>query len=319
MKKELTVLLAGVVLISFMIGGINATAAPYPDRPIEVINPWGAGGLTDNMLMVIKTVAGKYFGQPIIVSIKSGATATIGHKFIADAKPDGYTLIMTSTGPRAVAPHFRKVPYDPLNDFTDICRIALLSHLFSVRADFPAKDFKGFMEYVKKNPNTVKVGQPGTDGIAYLVYKSLVSEGKLEMLNVPFKSTGESVTAAAGGKIDAVIASATAIRPMVEAGKLRPLASCGSNRSTLYSNIGTFEEYGISAAHDDSYGLSGPKNLPPEIVNFIESRVIEMMKDPQVIQSFDKLGVPLGFLKSSDFHRIVEKDYKLYKKLIVGE
>ena len=316
--------MGGVSLISFIlvvelisIGLVYAGS--YPERPIMIVNPWGAGGLSDNILMVIRAYAPKYIPQTIIVSLKPGATATVGHKYVAESSPDGYTLIFTSTGPRTIVPQFREVPYDPLKDFTNICRLANIGQLLSVRADFPAKDFKEFLDYAKNNPGKVKVGMPGTEGTGYIAFKELALKAKLDLIHVPFHTTADSVTACAGGKTDAVIISATAIRPMVEAGKIRPLVSTGSTRPSLYPDVKTYREFGVNAAVDDSYGLAGPSKLPVEITNYIQNKIKEILIDPKVIESFEKIGAPISYLDSIDFTRVMEEDYANYKKLIKGE
>lgn len=311
------------VFILFQIGGIitinSVYGGSYPEQPIVIVNPWGTGGTTDNILIVMRTFGDKYFGKPIILSLKTGASAGIGHKFVEDSKPDGYNLIFTTMGPRVVAPHYREVNYDSLKGFTNICRIAAISDTFAVRADFPAKDFKEFIDYAKKNPGKVKVAQVGTEGFGYLAYKLLAKEAKLDMINVPFQSAGEPIIACAGGKVDAVLSSQSSLRAMVEAGKLRAIASTGSLTPSLYPHAKPFKEWGINAVLDDSYGISGPAKLPLEIVNFLQTKFKEMLQDPQVIQSFERIGVPLAYLGSNDFTRVIEEDFIKYKKLIKGE
>ncbi len=318
-KSRFIVACLGIFILSGGFIGVHSSHGAYPEQPIVIVNPWGAGGLSDNMLTVLRTFSDKYFGQPIIVSPKPGASGTIAHKFVVDAKPNGYTLVYTSTGPRTVVPHFREVPYDPLKDFTDICQIASSGDCFAVRADFPGKTLAEFIDYARKNPGKAKVGQAGTEGMGYLTYKAIVKEAKAEMVNVPFNSTGETAVACAGGKIDAMTASATGIRPMVESGKLRVLASCGSARTSVYPDIKTFKELGINVALDDNYGLAGPAKLPKEIISFIQEKIKAMLKDPQVIEAFNKIGAPLAYHDTKEFVQSFQDDYVKYGKLVKGE
>ena len=318
-EMKLVAMCVGIscLLCSFIIGSANA--AGYPEQPIVIVNPWSTGGVSDNSLTVFRTFGDKYFGVPIIISQRKGATGTVGCKFVADSKPDGYTLGLVSSDPVTVVPQFREVPFDPMKDFTFIAQWASCSDCFAVRADLPINTMQEFHDYAKNNPGKVRIGQVGADGEGYLFHKRLEELWKFPIINIPFDSTGETTVACVGGKLEAMTASAVGIKPMIDAGKLRVIAMIGSIRDPIVPNVKTCKEMGIDAVFDDIYGFHGPKNLPPEVVTFVQDKTKAMLEDPQVRQAFDRIGVPLVYANSKDFRKRFEDDFVLFRRLIKGQ
>ena len=259
--------IAQLIIVSLVLAlGMPATAADYPTKPINLIIPFPPGGATDITARVLANAARKYLGQPIIVENKAGAGGTLGPAFVVTRPSDGYTLGILSSSGVMGSWHMGKMSFDPIEDATHIIRFSGYVFAIVVRADSQWKTIQEFLHYSKQNPEKVSYASSGVGTIMHLAMEELaIMDGGIKWLHVPYKGSSEMIAAVLGGQVDATQDSSAWV-PMVEAGKLRLLATFSTQRLTSYPQIPTLKEVGYDIVYEAPIEVMGPKGMPRSIV-----------------------------------------------------
>jgi tripartite-type tricarboxylate transporter receptor subunit TctC len=287
-----------------------AQAQDYPVKPIEVIVGYPPGGGTDMIARAVADVARKYVGQPLAVINKAGATGTIAAQSVASAKPDGYMLLVAGGSETISVPHFKKLPYDAINDFVPVIRLMIERVGFYVKTDSPWKSMKELVEDAKQNPEEYTYATSGIGGIHHSTV--LVTEKKtgLRMRHVPHKGGAETLAALAGGHVNVAMASPNEAYALVQGGRIRPLAHSSLSRSPVEPNTPTLRELGYDVYIENQKGFVFPKNTPKPIVQKLHDSLKKVFDDPQFKSSAQKLQVELAYLSGEDFHRSMKAMYE---------
>jgi len=287
-----------------------AQAQDYPVKPIEVIVGYPPGGGTDMIARAVADVARKYVGQPLAVINKAGATGTIAAQSVASAKPDGYMLLVAGGSETISVPHFKKLPYDAINDFVPVIRLMIERVGFYVKTDSPWKSMKELVEDAKQNPEKYTYATSGIGGIHHSTV--LVTEKKtgLRMRHVPHKGGAETLAALAGGHVNVAMASPNEAYALVQGGRIRPLAHSSLSRSPVEPNTPTLRELGYDVYIENQKGFVFPKNTPKPIVQKLHDSLKKVFDDPQFKSSAQKLQVELAYLSGEDFHRSMKAMYE---------
>jgi tripartite-type tricarboxylate transporter receptor subunit TctC len=258
---------------------------------------WTSGGLADTVRRVVCSVAEKELGQPIVIDYKTGASGVIALNYVLKSKPDGYTLGGTVTSTYLVGPHMRKLPYDVLTDVTDIITICKYNFGLAVRADAPWKTYEDVIAYARKNPGKFTYTCIGVGVTQHLTMEQIAKKEGIEWTLVPFKSTGECITAALGGHVDAVVQGSVDLLPHIQAGKLKLLLVLNDSRWPDIPDVPQIREKGYNF-HAFSYiSFYGPKGLPEPIRQKLEDVFRKAMKDPsylKVLKEFQLVGSDMG-------------------------
>lgn len=218
------------IAIALAAGTVGASVAhaadKYPDKPIRVIVPFAPGGSTDIIARLVTQRMSQELGQPMVVENKGGAGGAIGAAEAARAAPDGYTLSIATVSTMAVNPACRPndLPYDPIKDFQPVTNFANTANVVAVNPKFPAKDFKGFVEELKKNPGKYSYGSSGTCGVLHLMGESFKMATGTDIVHVPYKGSGPAVADAVGGQIEIIFDNLPSSMPQIQAGKLNAMA-----------------------------------------------------------------------------------------------
>jgi tripartite-type tricarboxylate transporter receptor subunit TctC len=238
--------------------------ANYPSRPVKITVGTGAGGAADTTARVASKVLSDALGQSFVVENRPGAQGLVALASLVKDRPDGYSLFMLASS-QAVLPALYHLPYDPVNDITAIARLTVASVILVVNPDLPVKSVKDLVEYAKKNPDKVSYGyQGGPIQIACALFAKLAG---FEPVAVPFTASARVATEMLAGRLTYTVMTGEQAKPLVDAGKLRALATAGSKRALAFPDIPTLEELGYPAYGDGWFGLIGPKNLPKPIVD----------------------------------------------------
>lgn len=294
------------------IGAAHAQdAANFPDHPLRLVVPFGAGGGSDTLARTLAGSASPYLGQPISIDMQPGASGVIGTtEFVRSAKPDGYDLIITGTGATTTIPHSQKLTYDPLNDFEFVIGVVGLTEVLAVRKDFPAKDAKEFIEYIKANPGKVSLGHSGTGGEDWALIRLLANATESDLTDVPFDGGGPAATAAAGGHIDGVISSLVAVTPFMESGDLRVLAVIATTPSDALPDVPTMPSLGYKdVVLDSRLGIAAPKGTPKEIVQKLHDAFKKTMEDPSFLSFAKRLNMNLQYVGLEDYKKALQGDF----------
>lgn len=291
-----------------------ASAQTFPTRTIKLICPWPAGGSTDVVMRALAESAGKIMGQSVIVENKPGAGGTLGAVELINAKPDGYTLAQIPVGVFRI-PHMQKVQFDTLKDFTWI--ICLTGYTFGlvVPIDSPIKNIKDLVAFAKANPDTFTYGTPGTGTSPHLAVEEFAQRAGIKLSQIPFKGSAHNLQAVLGGHVMAM-SDSTGWGPLVDAGKLRLLATYGSKRTTRWPDVPTLNELGYDTVSDSPFGVCGPKGMDPKVVKIIHDTFKKTLDDPAVLAVFKQYDQPVIYMNTADYTKYAKDSFYTEKKTI---
>lgn len=306
------VLAAVTLLLSGLLGHEFARAQAWPDKPVHLIVSFGPGSASDIIARLVANELQNQFGQSFVVENKPGANGVIGTEHVAKARPDGYTLLLSSGTVQSINPHlFKKLPFDPVGDFSAMGIVCTLPYILVVDAKLPIRNFKEFTAYAhsSKPMNYAYANGPGQIG-GYLLSKAL----KVPFLGVPYKSSPQAMTDVVGGHVGFMITDVSSSKPFIQSGGLRPLAIASKTRSRLLPDVPTIEEAsGWSNLEMVTWvGISGPAGVDASIVTKVNEGIAKMLKDPHVIKTLANLGAePVGGTPA-EFSAFMTQQLKLW-------
>lgn len=307
--------LLGASLLGLALCAGSALAA-YPEKPISLVVPFPAGSGTDAVGRIFAEELSKQLGQPVIVENKPGANATIAANFVAKAKPDGYTLFVTTNTSHSAAPWLMKnVSYDPVKDFTPIARGGNLPFLLVSNPGKPYKTVQELVKYAKANPGTVTYASGNSTGI--VAGATLGKAAGLYILHIPYKGTPQALTDLVGGQVDFMFTDFTSGMPFVKSGRLRAMAVSTAKRSELVPDLPSMEESGVANFDINSWnGYFGPAGMSPDVVKVLNSAINKIVTDPDTKARLAQLGFDAFSGTPEDFSKFVQDQYVLWGNLI---
>ena len=279
--KRRSVLMAGAGSLAIPL--VAQAQDKYPSKIITWICPYAAGGNADNRSRQIARLMGKELGQTIIVDNKAGAGGNIGTEMIGRAKPDGYTIGMGNFAPMAVNQAlFKKLNFDPVNDFTPIVLLERGPLILMVRNESPYKTVADLVAAAKAAPGKLTYASGGIGGTHHLSGALFEHTAKIDMIHVPYKSGAAGATDLMGGQVNCMFEQMYAAMPSIKGGRLRPLAITSKVRSPLLPNIPTMAEAGFPAVEVQNWqGIIGPKGMPAEIVDMLNKAANKALQDKE--------------------------------------
>jgi tripartite-type tricarboxylate transporter receptor subunit TctC len=301
------------IAVSMTIVGAAGFAAPavaqadYPNRPVVLIVPYGAGGVSDVVARALALSMGKQLGQSIIIENKPGAGASMGVMDMKNAKPDGYRLTLSPVGIFR-QPHIQKVAYDPIADLSYVAAYMSYDFLLAVAQDSPFKSLKDIIDQSKKQPGSVDYGTPGKFSGNHVLMALLEKKAGVQFTHVPYKGDAEAVNALIAGHTKTGVFGNTVL-PHMQSGKLRALAIASETRPPAFANVPTFREQGYDVVTPSPLGIAGPRGLPPEIVRKLEVAVKVAMDDPAFQQAAANYGVRLEYRNAQDYKAFAKKAF----------
>lgn len=289
--------LAIVALGALLALTAGATAQNYPSRPITMVIPFAAGGPTDVLGRVVGARMSEILGQQVVIENVGGGGGQTGSRRVADAKPDGYSMVLGTVGTHAQGQTLYKKPlYNAVTDFTPVALLAEVPIILTVRKDLPVKDFKEFVAYAQKNQAKMQFGSAGAGSATHLGCVLLNHLLKTNINHIPYKGTGPAMIDLAAGRIDFLCEIITTAKPHVDNGTVRALAIFDKERSPALPNLQTAIEQGgpkdLIAYTWNAIFL--PRNAPPEIVAKLNATAVEAMKAPQVKDKLSGLGAKIA-------------------------
>lgn len=282
-------------LALFMLLGASTASAQetYPVKPIRFIVPYPPGGSSDVLARVIAQKLTESLGRQLIIENRPGATGNIGHELAAKAAPDGYTLLLTTKSQMVNNPYlFKRLPFDPLNDFSLLSLIANAGHVLVVHPAVPARNVKELIALAKARPGKLSFGSAGAGSTVGIVAEVFKSAAKIDILQVPYKGTVLAVSDVVGGQIEMVFSDMVPAVPQIRGGRLRALAVTTPERSPALPDVPTMIEAGTKDPLPTQWwGMSGPKGLPTAIVSRLNSEIGRIVALPDVKLRYNDLGI----------------------------
>lgn len=287
MFKRIAILLCG---LSF--GLLAAAQENYPSKPVRIIVPFPGGQATDLLARTLGQHFTKALGQTFYIDNKPGAAAIIGTEAAKNAAPDGYTLLMASSGPLAINPTlYSKLPYDPIKDFQPIGMIAVVPQFLVSTKNFPAEDLKGLISYVKQNPGKVNFGSGGSGLTNHLTMEMLKSMTGMNLTHVPYKGAAAAVTALVSGEVELMFESGPPLIPFVKRGQLKVFAVGSQRHSLALPEVPTVAESGVPNFNAQAWAaFLAPAGTPKAIIQKLNAELKVALAAPEVKEKFLALG-----------------------------
>lgn len=305
-----------VLACALALAGI-AQGAGYPERPVRLVVPAAPGGAIDVVGRIVGTKLSEVLGQNVVIDNRAGANNIIGTEIVARAAPNGYTLL-TTAGAHTINPAvYKKLPYHPLNDFTPVARICNSGGLvIVVHPAFPAKSLKDLIERARAAPGKIVYGSAGFGNLTHLAGEMFQVMAGVKLNHVPYKAAGPAVNDLLGNQIPLMFGPSPVVVPMVQAGRLRPLAFTGPKRSTQLPDLPTVDELGVKGyVASGWYGLYGPRGMPKAIAEQLAAAVKKVIAMPDVRERFTQLNLePVGSTPA-EFAQFLKEDLEKYAKI----
>ncbi len=287
--------IAAAIMVAFLLGSAMATplgAQTYPNRPIRFILPFPPGGATDILGRIIGQKLAERLGQPVVPENRPGGAGNIGLEATANAKPDGYTIVLT-VQTIAISPSlFKKLNYDPVKDFAPITLVGQIPNVVVVRPALPVRNLKELVAYAKANPKKLNYGSGGTGNANHLVFELLKNLTQTDMVHVPYKGVNQAMIGLMGGEVDMVSIGPPAALPQIQAGKVRALAVLQRERVPTLPDVPTSREAGVENFEVVSwYGILAPAATPRDIVNRLNTEWVKIVAMPDTKAKMESAGV----------------------------
>jgi tripartite-type tricarboxylate transporter receptor subunit TctC len=288
---------AAVALLASMLAlAGDAAADAYPARAVRLIVPFAAGGPTDVIARIVAQKLSESWGQQVVTENIPGAGGNIGVTMAAHAPPDGYTILVVSTGFIVNPSMYAKISYDPVKDFAPITLVAASPNVVSVNPGFPAKSMRELVELVKANPGKYSFAQPATGSTPHLAGELFKQKYGLDLVTVPFNGAALAINSTIGGHTPIAFTALPPAMSNIKDGKLRGLAVLAEKRSPALPEVPTNGEAGIPGLESDTLtGVVAPAGTPKEIVERWRGDIVKMLASPEVQARLQALGfVPVG-------------------------
>ncbi|MET0345753.1 MAG: tripartite tricarboxylate transporter substrate binding protein [Casimicrobiaceae bacterium] len=314
-RRTLAAVAVFIAGIGFACG--SASAQDYPNRPVRVIVPFSPGGAVDGPTRLIAQKMSERLGQQVIVENKPGAGATIGSEMVAKAAADGYTLLLASQTNAISASLYRSLSYDPIDDFAPIALIGREPGVLVVNPALPVKSVAEFIAYAKERPGQVDYASSGNGSGQHLFMALFASSTGLKLNHVPYRGSAQATTDLLAGTVPVSIPGTAGMVGHIKAGKLRPLAVTGAQRSAQLPDVPTLIESGVPGYVAYVWlGLLAPKGTSPAIVERLHREVIAALVTPEVKAYMATAGIEIVGSTPAEFGAYFRAEKDLWAKVV---
>jgi len=302
--------LAIAIFPAYGAAGAADQAASYPIRPVRFIIAQTTGTSVDTLSRILATKMGELMGQQFVADNRSGAGGTIGAEIASQAAPDGYTLLVSSTGMQVISPQiYRKLNYDPINAFEAIGMFAVTQNIVVVNPAFPVKTLKDLIALAKASPGKYNMANAGAGFQSHLAGVLFTHMAGIDVVHVPYKG-GASLVAVMGNEAQVTIAPAPALTGHVRSGRLRAIATAGEKRSPLTPDLPTVIESGVPGYVSTGWaGLMAPKRTSKPILDKVHATMAKAIADPQTREFMERAGGEPLSSTPQEMLRVIKEDY----------
>jgi tripartite-type tricarboxylate transporter receptor subunit TctC len=305
--------------LSYLLTGfiINSAQAFYPEKPITLIVPFAPGGANDILGRIIGQSLSIELKQSVIVENKPGAGTTIGAEFVANAKPDGYTLLLVSAAHVISSSIYSKLRYDPIRNFTPVAQLTNSAYVLVTSKDSPIKSVQDIIKLASKEPNRITYASSGIGSAPHLAGALLAAKGGIDLVHIPYKGGGPALLDVIRGDTDIYFASQSGALPFIQSDKLRALGVSTSIRTAALQNIPTIKELGIANFELAGwYGIVAPSQTASTVVQLLNNSINQILGKEAIQLTLAKHGEQAYTSKPEIFGQFLANEQKRYQEII---
>lgn len=310
-----------ILALTLLLGAVPAIAlaqSGYPSKPARAVVPYAAGGPSDTVTRTVAARMQQYLGVPVTVENRAGANGIIGMESVAKSPGDGYTMVMFSLGGSVLNTVLReKLPYDLLKDFRPVGNMVTMAPLMVVNPALPIRSIKELIAYAKANPSKLSYGSAGIAGTPHLMGEMLKQSAGIELTHVPYKGTGPATMDVITGQIHLIITEMPVLIQHVKAGKLRPLATTGPQRSELLPETPTMAESGFpELVAYNWFGLAAPAATPREMIARLNDALQKALLHPETAALLRSQGADPAPGTPEQYGQLIEREIVRWTKVV---
>jgi tripartite-type tricarboxylate transporter receptor subunit TctC len=305
-----------LVVISMLLSW-SALAQEFPNRPVRIVVPWPPSGNVDITARTLAPAFSEALGQQVIVENRAGAGGTIGSAYVAKSAPDGYTLLLGSTGTISSAPAvFRTIAYDPAKDFVAVGAIQWVPMVLTVAPKTPVSSFQEYSSLARSKQGQLSIASAGNGSSNHLAIELLMRQANLKLLHVPYKGSGPALTDLLGSQVESMMDQLTASIGYIREGRLKPLAVTSLSRSPLLPNVPTFDELGVKGYEASTFtGIFAPAGIPPAVVGKLHGSLKKALSNETVRERYRAMGADIVEMSPVEFAGYVRADLEKWRRV----
>jgi tripartite-type tricarboxylate transporter receptor subunit TctC len=311
-------LFLAVSLLGAPVGMVpSAAAQDFPNRPVHIVVPWPPSGNVDITARTVAPALGEALGQQVLVDNRPGAGGTIGSAQVAKSSPDGYTLLLGSTGTISSAPAvFKTIAYDPLKDFVAVGAIQYVPMVLTAAPKTPAANYAEFIAYIRSKNQPVSIASAGSGSSNHLAIELLIRQAKLPLLHVPYKGSGPAITDLLGSQVETMMDQLSASIEHIRNGRLKALAVTSLARSPLLPNVPTLDELGVRGYEAGTYtGIFAPSATPPAVLARLHGALRKALGNDAVRERYRAMGADVWEMSQPAFDAYVRADVEKWRRV----
>lgn len=306
-----------VFALAASVVSLSALAQGWPTRPVTIVVPWPPGGPSDIAARPLAKGLTQALGQPFVIDNRAGGGGNIGSAAVARAKPDGYTLMITSSAPIVINPSlYKNMTFDPIKDLAPVSNLLRVPLVLVAHPSVPAKNLKELIAFIQSKKGQFSYGSSGSGTPQHLTSEMFNSVAKLNMEHVPYKGSAPAISDLLGGHILVMFDSTIAIMPHIKSGKVKAIAVTGAKRSPLLPNVPTFAESGLPIESYAWYGMFAPAKTPTDVIARINAEAIKIMKGAEYAKIRADTGSDYVGDTPENFAKFVRAEHAKWSKIV---
>jgi tripartite-type tricarboxylate transporter receptor subunit TctC len=297
-----------------------ANAQDYPNRPVKIVVPFGAGGGTDALARFLARALEQRLGQPFIIENRGGSGTTLGATAVARSEPDGYTIMLGTASTFAAAPGlYKKLAYDPTKDFSPIILLATVPFVLTVNPSLNVNSVQELIALAKSKPGELTFASAGVGSVHHLFAELLMSMTGIEMKHVPYRGGGQAINDVVAGHVPVYFADVGPAAPLVKAGNLRALGVTTATRTANLPEVPTLNEAGVTGYEANTWQMIvGPARMPEAVVAKLNAALVEFMQTPEAQRHFVSLGMQPTTSTPQQAQNYINVEAARWTKIIKG-
>lgn len=312
MFKRSVLSIAALAAMAFSLG---AMAQDFPNRPVRIVVPWPPSGNVDITARTVAPALAEALGVQVIVDNRPGAGGTTGTAAVAKSAPDGYTLLLGSSGTVTNAPAvYKNITYDPVKDLTAIGPIQSVPMVLTAAPKTPVTNFAEYVAYAKSKPGQVSVASAGNGSSNHLAIELLMRQTGLKLIHIPYKGSGPAITDVLGSQVESMVDQMTASIGHIREGRMKALAVTSKARSPMLPSVPTLGELGVANFEASTFtGIFGPAGMPQAVVDKLHAALKKALAVESVRERYRGMGVEIMDMTQADFSAYVRTDFEKWR------